>query len=66
MISRTTAEWQSTKKWLTDKIGEAHVRLEHEADAMAAAAIRGEIAAYRKFIAEVEPVVVPTTNSPSY
>lgn len=65
MISRTSADWLSTRRWLQAEIA----RLSEELIATYAVAesdrIRGEIRFARKFIAAVEPEAVETPGPPA-
>lgn len=59
MIDKANKDWPALKQWLHKRIEDAHKLLEADADERLTSRTRGEIAAYRRILNEVEPEVVP-------
>ncbi len=66
MITARHPEWPNMRARLETLIGEAHRHLEQPLDAEATAAVRGQIAAYRRIISEAEAPPIEPDSSPDY
>jgi hypothetical protein len=67
MIQRTSPDWRPTRAKLEEWIEAARIELEDAGcEPRRADQLRGEIAAHRRFIEEVEPSLDPPTKQVSY
>lgn len=66
MITASTAEWRGTKEYLEAQIEAYRKALEVQRDPILAAEDRGKVAAFRAFIAKVEPKEIRVNETPGY
>lgn len=65
-VSRTSADWINLRRFIMEEIEASRARLESNLPFENTVFERGQIAALRRLIDEVEPVVTPKTEDANY